>query len=184
MSIRRVQIVILCEDSQHEAFIRRFLTGLGWNNRAFRIEKSPSAVGSAEQYVKGRFPKELLAYRERKNKAASALIVMLDADNKRVQERINELESSCQSTGIEFRTPDEAVAIGIPKRNIETWIHYLNGNQVNEQDSYPKLEREKECKSAVNNLIQLCRTTGLKNNAPQSLVSACDEYRNRIIPIE
>ena len=56
MSKRRVQIVILCEDNQHEAFIRRFLKGMGWNNREFRVEKSPSAEGAAEQYVKDRFP--------------------------------------------------------------------------------------------------------------------------------
>ena len=43
MSKRRVQIVILCEDNQHEAFIRRFLKGMGWNNREFRVEKSGSS---------------------------------------------------------------------------------------------------------------------------------------------
>ena len=49
MSIRRVKIVLLCEDSQQEAFTRRFLKGMGWNTRELRVEKSPSASGSAEQ---------------------------------------------------------------------------------------------------------------------------------------
>jgi hypothetical protein len=52
MSIRRVKIVLLCEDSQHEAFARRFLGGMGWNTREIRVEKSPSAGGSAEQWVR------------------------------------------------------------------------------------------------------------------------------------
>jgi len=59
MSSRRVQIVLLCEDSQHEAFVRRFLVGMGWETRGMRVEKSPSAGGSAEQWVRIRFPKEL-----------------------------------------------------------------------------------------------------------------------------
>jgi len=29
MSSRRVKITLLCEDSQHEAFVRRFLKGMG-----------------------------------------------------------------------------------------------------------------------------------------------------------
>ncbi len=62
MSIRRVKIVLLCEDSQHEAFARRFLKGMGWNTRELRVEKSPSASGSAEQWVREEFPNELRIY--------------------------------------------------------------------------------------------------------------------------
>lgn len=184
MSIRRVKIVLLCEDSQHEAFIRRFLNGMGWNTRAIRVEKSPSARGSAEQWVREKFPYELKVYRQRRKRAASALVAMIDADNRDIQNRINEFEDVCNSAGIAFRTQEEAVAIAVPKRSIETWIHYLNGKQVNEQDSYPKLERERECKPAVDNLVQLCHSTGLANNAPQALALACDEYTNRIMPMK
>jgi hypothetical protein len=58
MSIRRVKIVLLCEDSQHEAFARRFLEGMRWNMRELRVEKSPTARGSAAQWVKETFPAE------------------------------------------------------------------------------------------------------------------------------
>ena len=109
MSLRRVKIVLLCEDSQHEAFIRRFLEP--------------------------------------------------------------------------FRTHDEAVAIAVPKRNIETWIHYLNGKEVDEKAAYPKLGAERGCKPAVTNLVKLCRSTGLKSDAPPALAAACDEYTVRIRPI-
>ena len=129
------------------------------------------------------FHQELIAYRARQNKAASALVVMRDADTKRVEERISELEASCQSVGVAFRMQDESVAIGIPKRNIETWIHYLNDNQVNEQEAYPKLGQEKRCKPAVDRLVQVCQANGLENNAPQSLILACEEYNNRLRPM-
>jgi len=182
MSIRRVKIVLLCEDSQQEAFTRRFLNGMGWNTRELRVEKSPSASGSAEQWVREKFPDELSVYRQRRHQAASALIAMIDADTKSVQDRINEFEGACNSIQIAFRAVDEAVAIAAPKRNIETWIHYLSGQQVNEQEPFPKLGRARKCKPAVDHLVELCRATGLAANAPQALVAACDEYNVRIRP--
>ena len=180
MSLRRVRIVLLCEDNQHEAFTRRFLKGMGWNTRELRIEKSPSAGGSAEQWIRENFLKELIVYRQRRNRAASALITMIDADTRNVQDRIDELQRECEAQEIPFRTSDEAVAIGVPKRNIETWIHYLNGHEVDETDSYPKLEMERSCKPAVDKLVQLCRSDGLAPDAPPSLVTACNEYTSRI----
>ena len=182
MSTRRVKIVLLCEDSQHEAFIRRFLKGMGYNTRELRVEKSPSGRGAADHYVRNTFPKELKAYRDRSHRAASALIAMIDADGNEVQGRISELKQECQSEGVLFRGPDEAVAIAVPKRNIETWIHHLNGEQVNETDRYSKLGIERGCKPAVRKLLQLCRSTGLKEGAPPALVTACDEYNTRIRP--
>lgn len=183
MSIRRVKIVLLCEDSQHEAFTRRFLKGMGWNIRELRVEKSPSASGSAEQWVREEFPIELRIYRQRKQRAASALIAMIDADSRGVQDRINEFENECKAQQIPFRTRDEAVAIAVPKRNIETWIHYLNGEEVNEDATYHKLERERGCKPAVDNLVDLCTSSGLVADAPSALLAACDEYSMRIKPI-
>jgi hypothetical protein len=181
MSTRRVKVVLLCEDSQHEAFVRRFLEGMGWNKRELRVEKSPSAVGSAAQWVRQRFPIELRVYRQRQ--AASALIAIIDADTKSVQDRINELKDRCKSTGTPFRKRDEAVSIAVPKRNIETWIHYLNGESVNEEDKYPKLNMERGCKPAVNHLVGLCKSTRIKPDAPPSLAAACEEYcRIRMIP--
>lgn len=177
MSTRRVRIVLLCEDSQHEAFARRFLKGMGWNTRELRVEKSPSAGGSAEQWVRERFPTELKVYRKRRQRAASALIAMIDADIKEVQDRIDEFEDRCRSMPIAFRGNDEAVAILVPKRNIETWIHYLNGKSVNEEDGYPKLDQESGCKPAVNHLVGLCKSTGIQPDAPPSLAAACKEYR-------
>lgn len=183
MSKRRVKIVLLCEDSQQEAFTRRFLKSMGWNIRELRVEKSPSASGSAEQWVRENFPKELSVYRQRRQRAASALIAMIDADNKDVQTRIDEFEGACNSMQIAFRAADEAVAIAVPKRNIETWIRYLSGRPVNEQDAYPKLNRERKCKPAVDHLVELCHSNGLATDAPQALVAGCDEYNVRIRPI-
>jgi len=153
MSLRRVKITLLCEDSQHEAFARRFLQGMGWETREIRVEKSPGGAGSGEQWVRTRFPKELRAYRERTKKAASVLLVMMDADTFEVRSRITFLEQICREEQLDFRSEDESVAIIVPKRNIETWIHYLNGEKVNEVAAYPKMQKPRHCQSAVKKLL-------------------------------
>ena len=56
---RTVQIVLLCEDAQHETFVRRFLSETGWETRAMRVEKAPAGRGSAEQYVRRQFPRDI-----------------------------------------------------------------------------------------------------------------------------
>lgn len=183
MSIRRVGVVLVCEDSQQEAFTRRFLEGMGWSTREIRVEKSPSASGSAEQWVRERFPIELGVYRQRRHRAASALIAMIDADVRDVQDRIREFEDECNSLQIPFRGGDEAVAIAVPRRNIETWIKYLNDGDVDERNIYPKLGRERECNQAVLKLVRLCKSTGLPTNSPPALVHACGEYNTRIRPL-
>ncbi|GEM_PF-2018411 len=110
MTVRRVKIVLLCEDSQHEAFTQRFLKGMGWNTRELRVEKSPSASGAAEKWVRKSFPKELRVYRQRRHKAGSALIAMIDADTKSVEEKISEFQNECNISQVPFRASDEAVS--------------------------------------------------------------------------
>ncbi len=96
---------------------------------------------------------------------------------------MNELERACHSREIAFRVDDETVAIAAPKRNIETWIHYLAGVTVNERDAYPKLDKKRDCKPAVDHLVKLCKSTGPPLGAPRSLAMACNEYTARIKPV-
>ncbi|EFI32841.1 conserved hypothetical protein [Desulfonatronospira thiodismutans ASO3-1] len=183
MSMRRVMIVLLCEDSQHESFIRRFLKTMGWDTRQMRIEKSPFARGSAEQWVRRRFPVEIQACRSRRTKASTMLVAMVDGDNKNPDERIRELAVECEQKNISFRDNQEPVAIAVPCRNIETWIRYLDGEQVNEDEVYPKFDHERTCRVAVARLAGLCRAEGLPGDAPSALKLACDEYNRRIRPV-
>jgi hypothetical protein len=186
VSKRRVRIVLLCEDSQHESFVRRFLKAMGWETREMRVEKNPPPPegGAADQWVRERFPKELSEYRQRRQRAASALVTVFDADVRSLAEREDQLRESCRSAGVPFRDNRDSVAIVIAKRNVETWIRYLEGTNVDEETPYPKLQRERDCKGAVDRLLELCRTSGLPQNAPTSLAAACDEYTSRIKPLE
>ncbi|RME98222.1 MAG: hypothetical protein D6773_14745 [Alphaproteobacteria bacterium] len=175
MSRRRVQLVLLCEDKQHEAFVRRFFEQAGWHRRAMRIEKSPQGRGAGEQWVRQRFPKELAALRRRS--VAQLLVAMVDADRSTVEKRLQAFDRSCRQADVPVRAAEEPVLLLIPRRNVETWIAYLRGEAVDEEREYPKLARERECSEPVKALRRMCDAGQLRPPAPPSLEAACSAYR-------
>lgn len=179
MTRRESKLVLLCEDRQHEAFLRRFLKLKGWHPRAMRVERSPMGSGSGEQWVRERcYPKELRSLRV--NHVSAKLMVMIDGDRSSPAERAEAFDRACDAQDVPRREPDEPVAYLVPTRNIETWIVYLGGEDVDEKTVYPKLERERECADAVKALEQMCGTPSLRRPAPPSLTATCDEYGTRI----
>lgn len=178
MSRRQAKLILLCEDSQHEAFARRFLRQAGWHPRAIRVLKSPQGRGAGEQWVRARYPEELQQLRQRH--VAATLLVMVDADRSTVDARLASLTEACQQTGIDVRRNDDPVALFVPRRNIGTWIAYLGGEDVNERDEYPRLSRERDCAEPVRKLKEMCDTGELREPAPPSLVAACTEYEERL----
>ena len=176
---RCVQIVLLCEDAQHEAFVRRFLSATGWKTRTLRVEKAPAGRGSAEQYVRRQFPRELKAHRLRH--VNQALVVILDGDLVGVAGRIRQLNEACETAGIDARTPDERIAVFVPTWNIETWFSYLDGETVDEtKPDYPQLKRERECQRHVDTLVEMCNAGELRKLFPSSLENTCGEYQVRL----
>lgn len=175
---RQVQIVLLCEDTQHEVFARRFLVAAGLGDpRRLRVEKAPRGHGAAEQFVRQRFPSELVEHRRTAASMAQVLIVILDGDNVGVDGRQTALDQECLAAGIETRRDDESVLVVVPTWNIETWIAYLDGQTVDEtRPDYPRLNRERECQPRVVSLVAMCRNGELRIPAPTSLEAACTEY--------
>jgi len=178
---RHVQLVLLCEDQQHEVFARRFLRSAGWDMRRLRVEKAPH--GSAEQFVRERFPIELSAYRSKRNQVGQAVIVLIDGDDKGVAARLQQLAEACRAKGVETRQNDERVGVFVPTWNIETWLAYLNDETVDEsRKDYPRLARRRDCQRHVDRLHQMCDQDALRQPCPSSLDSACKEYRQRLKP--
>ena len=171
-----VQVVLLCEDRQQEAFLRRFLTQTGKSMRMQRVERSPKGRGAGEQFVRAQFAKEVAFYRSRAHRVEQALVVMIDADKKPVGARAAELAATLTEP---LRT-SHRVAVFSPGRNIETWIAYLDGQTVNESDEYPRLDRQSDCQQHVDALVAMCRENRLRQPSPPSLDAACVEYRSRL----
>ena len=177
---RNVQIVVLCEDTQHETFVRRLLNTMGWSTRRLRIEKAPAGRGSGEQFVRERFPHELVAFRSQSASVGQALVVMVDGDSRGVKARHDELDAACSSLDLPPRRLEERVLVLVPTWKIETWLAYLDGNEVDEgARDYPKLSRPRECQRHVDELVAMCRGRDLRDPAPPSLIAACTEYNAR-----
>jgi hypothetical protein len=183
MGSRRVQIVILAEDRQHDVFLRRFLKAIGKaDERQIRTVPFPAGRGSGEQFVREKYPVELRAHRSKANHLAVQLFVVTDADVLLVEQRRQQLSAPLVDAGISLPTHGEAVAILIPRRNIETWIYYLNGQSVDETTTYRKLAREGECQTAVDRFEELYRSGWtLPDDCPDSLRQSVEELKRVLV---
>jgi len=186
MPPRIANLVLLCEDKLQQVFVLRVLMdlmGLHW--RQIRVVPYPKGSGDASHHVRETFPGELGAHRIKCNYLSVALVTVIDADVRNVDQRINDFKSACLAIGIQFRQRGERVAFFIPKRNIETWIRYLQDQNVDEETDYKYnvnlSHHERESDPQVRRLVEMCRGGGLSRNPPPpSLKSACTEYRERL----
>ncbi|MEG4627876.1 hypothetical protein Q5691_26775 [Microcoleus sp. w1-18aA5] len=182
MSQRRVQIVILCEDLQQFVFARYFLKKRGFTG-IIRAKICPPGSQAGEQYVRTQYLAEVKAYRQNKNRVSIGLVVLIDADTGTLEARLNELASVLAEDAQKKRQSNEAIAIFVPKRNIETWIRYLQGETVNEEAVYAKFKNnEAVCKTVVEDLADRCYSQSLPEDAPLSLQAACGELQ-RLLPL-
>jgi hypothetical protein len=178
---KQIRAVILCEDKQQEVFARTLLTTCGI--RILRVQINPDPrKGSGEQYVRRNYPKEVKAFRTNYSaQPDTRLIVLIDADVRTVEGRLQQLEEALRENGLTIRQPQERIGVFVPKRNIETWIYFLQGQSVDEETTYPKFRRnESVCKPYVKTLAQNYHQP-LPDHAPASLKTACGETA-RIFP--
>ena len=127
---RRVQLVLLFEDQQHEVFSRRFFGRMGWDKRKFRVERSPPGKGSAERFVRRSFPQELKTYRGRRNHVECMLVIMIDGDAGGVDARVAALDEECRNADVQPPQWEDQVAVLVPTWRIETWLAYLDGEDA------------------------------------------------------
>lgn len=174
------QVVILCEDIRHYHFARKYLRCHGFKRIIPKI--CPKGRSSGEQYVCTHYAAEVKAYRSQANYLHIALVVVIDADLKSIDERITALNESQKMIELEQapRSETEKIAIFVPARNIETWIHYINGNDCNETESYKSLYQKGTSPSQfAEKLAKKICPQGLPEEAPSSLYHACNEL-NRL----
>lgn len=170
-----VRITLLCEDSQTDSFVRRFLKRRNFRGRDIRTLPLPEGRRSGEQWVRESYPAELRAIRGRQG---AWLIVVTDADDRSTNDRRGRLEAACREQNVPARTGEDPVILIVPRRNIETWLAYLDaGNPVDEDKTYPRLKRERDCDRHAGTLFSMChRAQQLGAAAPPSLREACEEY--------
>ena len=105
------------------------------------------------------------------------MVVVVDADAGSTRDRRVQLEAACKEAGVTRPRPVDPVVVLVPRRNIETWFHFLAGREVDETTRYPRLRREGDCKPLADRLYKMCHERQqLPDDAPPSLLEACREY--------
>jgi hypothetical protein len=148
-------LYVLIEDQRQKQFIYRFLAMAGLSSRQMTIEVSPAGKGSAEQWVRENFARQAGKCRARNARAATGMIVMLDADMRTVRERLDALDDALECA--EQQPIDEnrdPIARLIPKRNVETWILCLSTRgtlapPVDEERDYKLTKTSEEWSEAI-----------------------------------
>jgi len=129
-------VIVLAEDERHQRFVRHFLYQKGLSTHQIRMEPLPSGKGCGEQWVRERYPTTVKAYRERSARARTALVAVIDADTCDADRRGRQLREALTQLGLPDRSGDEAITHFVPKRNIETWVLFLDGRSVDEDKDY------------------------------------------------
>ena len=173
MASRYTEVVILCEDAAHGNFVRRYLIHSGIERRRIRVNMSPSGRGAGTKYVVEKYPLEVKALHSRSYLRAG-LVVVIDADISRVDERLQQFKNSLVQDGQSDRNATDRIALLVPKRNVETWIFYLLGNEANEEDNYKNRVSSSDIKEAVAAFANRCPQKANEISLP-SLRHACDE---------
>lgn len=151
---------------------------LGFPKR-IRVNRAPPGFGAAEQYVRNSYPAQVELYRQKSAHMNMGLMILIDADTAPVQQRYQQLNRKLETEDLSQRGRDEKICILVPKRNIETWIYALQGDEVDEDQSYRKLEREGNCQPAVEKLVVFLQN-GWPNDIIPSLKRGCRELNSRL----
>jgi hypothetical protein len=134
------QITILAEDRRQARFVRSYLRKRLPDLPQSAIKDAPMADGKSagSQWVLNRYAVEVKAHCARQ--AAKWLIVVIDADNNTVQDRIQHFDQRLREFPYKklskVHVETEQMAHLIPKWSIETWLLNLNGSVVNEDTQY------------------------------------------------
>jgi hypothetical protein len=153
---RGVRFTILVEDRALERFVRECLYALGVHIREIRIVPFTAGRGSAKQWIDREYPVQVQAYR-RWSSQNIALVVGTDADEQTVQERVQCLAGALKGAGHEARAPEERIVLWVPRWNIETWLLFLNGSEIDEEANYKGQAREVDVKAAAKEFVRRFR---------------------------
>jgi hypothetical protein len=179
---RKAEFVVLCEDVKHKTFMLRYLTSLGFNVRQIRIKLPRAGRGAGEQWVRERYPEETKIQRSRANHTSASLIAVIDADTLSVEQRRQQLGVALANAGLESRDTEERIAFVIPRRNIESWVHFAETREIDETTDFKPRYRETKARNAADVAIDACRTNADQSQIPPSLAAACLELRRVVQP--
>lgn len=172
---RKANVVILCEGLKDYNFARRALMALGWKHRRFTPQYTSMAGGGAgESFVRNRYAQEV---RQQRSRQGVVLLVMIDADNKTVAYRSDQLARSLRNAKLRPRDLHDKIAHWIPKRNLETWVHLYADRHTDEQTDYKNKISGDEHSAAAKSWGSDLRHQSTGNRHLPSLLRSLQETR-------
>jgi hypothetical protein len=150
-------VILLGEDRRHLRFLTGLLRKLSYTNHQIRELPLPAAKGSGEQWVRKKYASEVTDFRTRSGGAATVLIVVIDADTGTVQRREQQFRDKLVAEGVRPLDPNELVVHLIPRRNLETWVTFLNGTPVTEEADYKPSVTDEQVRPAADKFYQFTR---------------------------
>lgn len=172
------RVVVLVEDYRQQAFVRRYLVRIGMSVGRIRFVSLPGGRGSGEQWVRERYAGEVDEYRNRSTRATTALIIAIDADTWDVNRRLQQLHQAIVDAGLNPRGNGEAIVHLIPKRNIETWVLCLVGDNVDEETDHRQRDIDDQINAAAVTFFEWSRpNAAVPQRCVPSLRAAMPEVR-------
>lgn len=188
MTAHPSQVILLCEDDAHAQVVRSYMKKCGFNTERCLVEKIASRMvhGGGLKWVREVFAHELTACRQRHQAFSKTLLVVVaDADkDKDVNQQGLEVDNRRREFGNEIAfTPADPLVLLIPRRNIETWIHFalLPDEPIDETVDYKvarKLDKA-DYRTAGRQIHEWAhsQTQQLPANMPPSLVSGLGDWK-------
>ena len=132
-----VDVMILAEDKRHEMLLYRHLLSRGYTRHKIRIcPWFPKYQTQGLPFVRAEYELQVQALRDKAHRVNAALLVMVDADDETVEQRLQELDALLFAADKPRRADEENIAIVVARRNVETWFFFLDGNAVDEETDY------------------------------------------------
>ncbi len=185
------EVTILCEDIDQERFIREYLICCGLDDRKIKDFGNPKGktIKNNNALIVKHYPELIKSYRSR-NYRNIAVVVMIDADEDSLDDRMRSLNIALDETAGNLnkdpRLSNEKIAIFVPSRNIETWFHYINSDISGQE--YNEITDYKDKKMSTKERIELAKKSarilaseicphGLDHISLPSLRYACRELQ-------
>ena len=119
------QIFILCEDTVHYHFARKYFELLGFKKIRGIHNPTVRSTGSGAEFVKTHYEKEVKAFHSKINHLDYILVVIIDDDTKDNAKNLYQ-----QYTPLS----NETILILSPVRNIESWFYYIDKANFHVED--------------------------------------------------
>lgn len=153
-------VFVLAEDRRQQNFARGLLKEAGFDKTQIRFSSLPTGRGAGEQFVREHYPDELKAVRRRAARAATALLVIIDADRRQTAEVRDCLRRELANGRIDPPDQEERVGVLVPRRHIETWVVVLRGEGTDEEEDCKSRVSDSELQGAGGSFAHVARSSG------------------------